>query len=216
MAYEFDGNNDYISAAGAVGIATANPITMAAWYRTTTSTWSVAEAICSIHDDDGNPYYGLIVGSGGNPSAQTRNNSGSVSNLTSAATSAISANTWTHIAGTFVSNASRTVYVNGEAGTPSTNTTTVTTADFVDIEIGRARRATEIYAKGRIAEVCFWSVTLTQGELTALAKGMSPLKVRPQSLFFYAPLVRSAIELRNGSTLTVSGATVADHPRIYK
>ncbi len=90
------------------------------------------------------------------------------------------------------------------------------TTDFIDIDIGRARRATEIYAKGRIAEVGFWSVTLTQDEITALAKGASPLSIRPQSLFFYAPLVRDAIELRNGSTLTVSGATVAEHPRIYK
>ena len=216
MAYEFDGVNDYISAAGAVGIATAHPITIAAWYRTTTTSWTTAEAVCGISDDDGNPYNGLIIGVTGSPAAQTRTNTGSVSNLSSAATSTIAANTWTHLVGTFVSNASRTLYVDGVAATTNTTSATMTTADFVDIDIGRARRATEIYAKGRIAEVGFWSATLTQDEISALAKGASPSSIRPQSLFFYAPLVRDAIELRNGSTLTVSGATVAEHPRIYK
>jgi hypothetical protein len=40
--------------------------------------------------------------------------------------------------------------------------------------------------------------------------------VRPQSLVFYAPLVRDLQDVRGGLTITNNnGATVAAHPRVY-
>ena len=46
---------------------------------------------------------------------------------------------------------------------------------------------------GRIAEVGIWNVALTAEEIASLAKGMTCDKVRPQSLVFYAPLVRNLV-----------------------
>jgi hypothetical protein len=41
-------------------------------------------------------------------------------------------------------------------------------------------------------------------------------KIRPQSLVFYAPLVRNLVDTKGGLTITNNNsATVADHPRIY-
>jgi hypothetical protein len=41
-------------------------------------------------------------------------------------------------------------------------------------------------------------------------------KVRPQSLVFYAPLVRDLIDYKGGLTITNNNtATVANHPRVY-
>jgi hypothetical protein len=69
---------------------------------------------------------------------------------------------------------------------------------------------------GLIAEVGIWNAALTQPEVASLAKGMTCDKVRPQSLVFYAPLVRNLQDVKGGLTITNNnGATVANHPRVY-
>ncbi len=69
---------------------------------------------------------------------------------------------------------------------------------------------------GLIAEVGLWNVALTAEEIASLAKGMTCDKVRPQSLVFYAPLVRNLVDAKGGLTITNNNsATVANHPRIY-
>ena len=66
------------------------------------------------------------------------------------------------------------------------------------------------------AEVGIWNAALTADEVASLAKGMSCDKVRPQSLVFYAPLVRNLIDQKGGLAITNNnGATVANHPRVY-
>ena len=69
---------------------------------------------------------------------------------------------------------------------------------------------------GRLAEVGIWNIDLTAAEIASLAKGMTPDKIRPQSLVFYAPLVRNLIDQKGGLALTNNNsATVANHPRLY-
>ena len=69
---------------------------------------------------------------------------------------------------------------------------------------------------GLIAEVGIWNVALTVAEIASLAKGITCEKVRPQSLVFYAPLVRDLSDQKGGRAITNNnGATVANHPRIY-
>lgn len=70
--------------------------------------------------------------------------------------------------------------------------------------------------RGDLAEVAIWSVALTAAEMLALAKGVSPLRVRPASLFMYIPIFGVADpeadlsgNARNG---TVTGSPVlANH-----
>ncbi len=69
---------------------------------------------------------------------------------------------------------------------------------------------------GQIAEVGIWNVALTDAEIASLADGMTCDKVRPQSLVFYAPLVRNLQDVRGGLPITNNNtATVANHPRVY-
>ena len=69
---------------------------------------------------------------------------------------------------------------------------------------------------GCLAEVGIWNAALTAAEIASLAKGMTCDKVRPQSLVFYAPLVRDLIDTKGGLTITNNNtATVATHPRVY-
>jgi hypothetical protein len=64
--------------------------------------------------------------------------------------------------------------------------------------------------------LAIYSVVLTAAEVASLADGMTCDKVRPQSLVFYAPLVRNLQDVRGGLTITNNNtATVANHPRVY-
>lgn len=47
----------------------------------------------------------------------------------------------------------------------------------------------EVFADGRVAEAAIWNVALTASEVAALAKGVSPLQIRPASLQAYWPLI---------------------------
>ena len=69
---------------------------------------------------------------------------------------------------------------------------------------------------GLIAEAAVYNAALTAAEIASLAKGMTCDKIRPQSLVFYAPLVRNLVDAKGGLTLTNNNAaTVANHPRVY-
>jgi hypothetical protein len=72
------------------------------------------------------------------------------------------------------------------------------------------------YFAGDVAEVGVWSVALTDDEVASHAKGFSAKRIRPQSLVFYAPLIRNAQDVRGALALTNNNsATVANHPRVY-
>lgn len=78
-----------------------------------------------------------------------------------------------------------------------------------------ANTPTALFA-GLIAEVGIWSVVLSDDEIASLANGVAPIKVRPQSLVFYSPMIRNVQDVRGGLALTQTGSpTIAAHPRIY-
>ena len=68
---------------------------------------------------------------------------------------------------------------------------------------------------GAIAEVSVWKTDLTDGEMVALAKGASPLMVRPGDLYHYHPVWGGSPEIDlvpAKINLNVSGSpTVANH-----
>lgn len=72
------------------------------------------------------------------------------------------------------------------------------------------------FVNGSIAMVAYWGAALTDDECIALSKGFSPKRIRPQSLRKYLPLVRDAVELKTGATVTTNGSPgVTAHPRTY-
>jgi hypothetical protein len=93
-------------------------------------------------------------------------------------------------------------------------TTQQVTSGLATVDIGNFNGVDLL--NGRIAEVGIWNVALTAAEIASLADGMTCDKVRPQSLVFYAPLVRDLQDVRGGLTITNNNtATVANHPRVY-
>lgn len=54
----------------------------------------------------------------------------------------------------------------------------------------------------------------TADEHLAYGRGYSPKLISPNGLLRHAPLVRNANETRFGTSATVTGTTVSDHPRV--
>jgi hypothetical protein len=90
------------------------------------------------------------------------------------------------------------------------------TPDGLNIGAGQYNNATSTYQNGEVAGMAVWNAALTTQELDSLAKGFKPTRIRPQSLVFYAPLIRDLQDTRGGLALTNNNAaTVAVHPRVY-
>ena len=204
MARVFNGSNHYLS-----GIAPTSsvPLTIALWALPI----SVGTTLASLCTNGGTHRFQITNPSGGFINAIT-------SDGTTTATASQSgrvAGQWNHAAGVFSANNNRIAYVNGVGGT--SNTTTVNVSAINTLLISAVYNTTlQNYYAGQIAEVGVWNAALTAAEIASLAKGMTPDKIRPQNLVFYAPLVRDLIDQKGGLTITNNnGATVASHPRIY-
>jgi hypothetical protein len=216
MARSFNGTSQYAQYAGAV--VTGYPFTLAAWVKPGVNGLE-NDFVLSLSDvSETAVYQAIILGGGtvgdeGKVLAVSRNTT-----LAAAKTSAaMSAGTWNHAAGVFSSATSRAAYLNG--GNKGTETTNITFAAGIDTTaIGRLSRPTPAaYFHGSCAEAGVWAAALSDEEIAALAAGLSPLQVRPQSLVAYWPLFARATNEEDwvgGNTLAVTGATAADHPRI--
>ena len=214
MAYDFNGTNQYLSCASAS--VTATPITIACWFYVTNTT--AAHNLVGLNSANAVDRYALQARGdvAGDPVRAQVNISGTSANADT--TAAYSANTWTHACGVFLSSTSRTAYING--GSSGTNTTSVSPSGINQQSIGAQRFLNNSngasFTSGRIAEVGIYNVELTAAEILSLARGFTCDKVRPQSLVFYAPLVRDLIDYKGGLTITNNNtATVANHPRVY-
>jgi hypothetical protein len=205
MAYRFNGTNQYLNTAFAPVVAA--PLTISLWNNST----SAATTLISLCTINGTHRFQITNPGGGFVSAIT---SDGITTGT-ANTGGRVAGAFNHIAAVFSANNNRIAYVNGAAGaanTTSVNPTTINTllisANY-NITLGN-------FHNGVSAEVGIWNAALTAAEIASLAKGMTCDKICPQSLVFYAPLIRDLIDQKGGLTITNNnGATVATHPRVY-
>jgi hypothetical protein len=216
MAYNFNGTNQYLSIATAPVLNP--PLTLACWFKS--SNINNIQALVCINSTTTNDRHVLYARGdvAGDPiRMQSANQIGSTGNADTSI--GYTSGAWTHACGVVSSDSNRTVYING--GSSGTNTTSVSlSANPVQCSIAAQRFAGFLngssFAVAEIAEVGIWNAALTAAEIASLAKGMTCDKVRPQSLVFYAPLVRDLIDQKGGRVITNNnGATVAKHPRVY-
>ena len=209
MAYQFNGSTQYLSVAQA--IVTSPPISMSAWINlNSVSTGNVI----SIDNPADYTAYRIQIASGYLRAAVTTSNSDPF--IYAQSTSTVSTGAWLHVAAVYSSSASRTIYF---ANQKATNTDSISISNVTRTVIGATSGFNYVISQlitGTIAEPAIWNVALTDAEIASLAAGFTPDQIRPQSLQFYAPLVRNLIDVRGGRTITnVGSATVATHPRIY-
>jgi hypothetical protein len=216
MAYEFAAaSSQYLSASSAP--VTTYPLTLAAWiYPTSTAS---PTAIISIENTSTGHRFILQQNVANGSHIQV----GAIAATPAggrSVTSGLTTNAWQHAAGTFSTNNSDnwTAYLNGSSANQSASLSETRDPSTLNgTKIGaRTGASLGLYFAGLIAEVGIWNAALTAAEVASLADGMTCDKVRPQSLVFYAPLVRDLQDVRGGLTITNNNtATVAVHPRVY-
>lgn len=209
MAIDFNGTTAYIEATSAV--ATAVPLTMAAWFYADSNT--VNQTILGLTASGAtNARFTLQCQNTGYLRAAVQAG-GSTAGADTTAT--INTGAWQHGAAVFTGNASRTVYLDGANNATNTTSLTPSSAALNRTNVGTQWRnqARENYFDGRVAEAAIWNVALNASEVASLVTGIRPSLVRPQSLIFYAPLIRDVIDFRGGLSLTANSTTVIEHPR---
>jgi len=215
MAYELNGTTQYLFT---TSVPTSTlPLTICAWFYP--DDLIRTQALVNLSSGTSGSTFALDArgGDAGDPVSAVDFRSPPSSFTVANTTTGYVTGQWNHGAAVLSANNSRTAYLNG--GNSATNTTNQTsTPTFNRIGIGiyfDAANSPFSYFDGRIAEVGIWTAALTAAEVASLAKGMTCDKVRPQSLVFYAPLVRDLIDVKGGLTITNNNtATVANHPRV--
>lgn len=213
MARNFNGSTGYLSASNAA--VTAYPLTVAGWFRHTDI---IADGMFAIYDSSAgtNRFQGRITSGhalqidvlfGGNLATGTTANAATI-------------NQWAHGAFVFNSATDRRVYLNANDANKGSNTTDATPGGTLGSTVLASRitgtsTVTEFFA-GDFAEWGVWNAALSLEEITSLARGFSPMMVRPEKLQAYWPINgRASLEERwaGSFNLTVNGTTAkADHP----
>ena len=212
MAYEFNGTNQYL---GATRTTPSNyPFTICALVKTTATGFRSAFGWGSATDIN---HHVTLALSGTNKAIFNFRAGNSLLTNSSESSGTINDGNWTHIAGQAIAADSGKVFVNGvQAATSSVNVANFPSNLSLVALAALSRTSVGSYWSGQLAECALWSAELTADEIASLAKGMTCDKVRPQSLQFYAPLIRNLQDLKAGVTITNNNtATVANHPRVY-
>jgi len=211
MAYQFNGTNQDLRTSSAPVNAQSSPFTMAVFVNLRGSL-TAFNGICAINDS--NNAYTLFTTNlgkiGTSHSSVATNTFGAIS------TNSISQNTWFHAAAVIPSISIRSVFLNGDENQNTTSLSSINASTNVSIGSRRLSGSFGLFGNIFAAEMGIWNAALTAAEIASLAKGMTCDKVRPQSLVFYAPLVRDLIDQKGGRVITNNnGATVANHTRVY-
>jgi hypothetical protein len=209
MAYQFDGSTQYLTAPLTVS---AYPLTFFA--RANPASFTTFPSVIGI-DNSGNStnQISLYYDSTGAGRAGIENGI-LATYVTSSNTSG--ANTPGSLA-CVITSSQLSVFLNGTGKNTILNSSVFPTS-INRIGIGSLRYSGVQYnfLNGSVAEAAIWNVALTDAEIASLNAGFTPDQIRPQSLQFYAPLVRNLQDQRGGISITNnSTATVAAHPRIY-
>lgn len=196
------------------------PLTMAAWYRPTTTNGNTIIFCATTNEASGVTGRRLIAVIGA---------SGFSGQLYADATDvgtrligpSVSPGVWIHVAAVFVSNTERYLYLNGSP--VATNTTAPATAFSCNRLLVGARWDGSAYgqfADGRVAEACLWKVALSAGQISSLAAGKDPRTVSSTAPVVYWPMFGEfspETPYVSALTLTLSNSPAkADHPPITR
>lgn len=215
MAINFAGGTKYLSISGTPPV-TAPPFTVGCWFKAPDIT-SNSPLFYIGNSGSTSDFFAINAQGGlaGDP-VSIRTHSGGALDQCNTSTS-FSANTWHHACGVWTSTTSRTAYL--DAGGAVTTTASKAPSGVNLMGIGATLDASPNYGEAIVAEVGLWNVALTAADVAMLAKGVSPLLVRPDALVAYWPLLRNSdpsVDRVGGYSMAwTGGPTEAEHPRIY-
>lgn len=227
MAYTFNGTTQYLSATSCpLGTGQLADFSVALWVNGAATGGTVLSMSRSTETSGVNNPSILVQNVSGAASVGIRANSSPGANLWNSTTGGTVSgvntggtafdSTWHHVCGV-LSGTTATVYVDGTSVASFTESSVPTQTGMDRLGVGVLLRGNVVsYYSGSVADVGVWSAALNTSEITSLAKAVACRLVRPQSLVFYAPLIRNLIDSAKGLALTNNNtATVSAHPRIY-
>lgn len=221
MALDYDGSGDFLSIADNVPLSITGALSLSSWINTDDATPPTnARGIVGKFIGSGNQRsYVLALTVNGAISLTVSSSGASAQNI--AATTAngdiANAGQWYHVAAVYVPSTSMTIYIDGAV--EGSNETSIPAAIFdgtAPFYIGNQfQAATGFEFIGLLAESAVWNASLSADEVASLAKGLSPIRVRPDNLVTYVPAVREVRDLVGGFDITTNGTPAAvPHPRI--
>ena len=221
MARQFDyDTSDYLYDTSASGIVAAHPITVAFWFycdelpSTHGGEYCFVHLGSSLHDKRG--LYIRIENNGANADALEATLMPPLQELESVSTIDVSNQTWQHACGVFTSTTLRECYLDG--GNKGTNVEQANDSyvpDETHIGAWNYNAVPRDFPEAKMAELGIWNAALTGAEVATLAKGYSPLFVRPQNLVQYLPFIRDDIDRMGTVNLSTGGSPgFGTHPPI--
>lgn len=169
-------SSQYLEYGGAV--VTEVPLTMACWFRSDSTTLS--QALMALGRSDANDDTFLLAANGAAGGDPVQAQTSGVGGASAVTTTGFSANTWHHACGVFAAVDSRAAYIDG--GSKGTNAGSQTPSGLDRTRIGLYYSGATLYMSGRIALPAIWNVALSDEEVAALARGLDPRYIRPESL----------------------------------
>ncbi len=134
-------------------------------------------------------------------------------------TAAFSAFTWYNIGGSAASATDARVYLDGVRDNGAGTSIAFPTPSSPIVCLGHLQlNGSRLSMLGGASDFAIWNSDLTDAEHASLAKGFSPRRIRPQSLVFYAPLVRNEHDIVNAYaawSYPGSAPSITSHRRIY-
>lgn len=212
----------HVTSAGSdfLGVAAAPltgvPLTLSCWFNPDNVTGN--HTLLGLFDDTSQADAFYISASGASTNDPLHAITVAANNFSFSLVNGFVAGSWQHAGGVFGATTSRIAYLNGVAGTPETTLRTPVGVD--NTWIGKFQGTSTVYSDVSVAEAAVWDVALTAAEMAILAKGYSPLFVRPESLVGYWPLIgrlspeTSVVDSTYNLALNGSGITTVAHPRI--
>lgn len=215
MARTFNGTTQYL-----IGAAPAVPsaFSFACWINPTNAVIGTSQVVLALSNLADNLYSQLYIGNNGAGAEAVlfQESGASTSDNAISAGGVIVNGSWFHVGGVHLSASSRKVYLNGTATSNTTNVGAITTPTKLTAGVLTDLAATTGFFAGAIAEIGVWNVALAQSDFTALAAGVAPALIKPESLVSYVRVLGYSPEadyLRATGGLTVTAApTVSAHP----
>lgn len=193
------------------------PIAVSLKMRTTQT--GSAIAVCAKHGSTSRGGHTLIMNNTGNTGKLRlygKTSGGSEAVNTPDSTTVVNTGAWFNIAYNldYANNGANTLYINGTQEA-TFNAVLAWGGTLEHFNVGKVFDNFWTQYTSDVAEVAVYGSQLTTGEIAALAKDISPLKVAPQKLIAYLPLIRDIKDhIKDGALVTSGTLTPAVHPRI--
>jgi len=209
MARSFvNSSSEYLRTSSAP--VTSAPLTMCVRYKLDNTSGN--QTIFSVGNDsgaDGEQFYMIQIN--GNV---VRLGTKKVSSWAELRGATVSSGQWYHCAVVIKSTAGNAeIFTNGTSDRTSSSIQNPTLMNNISVGALISNGNLYDYADADVAEVSIWDVELNADEIATAAAGVSPLKIRPGDLQFYAPLWSSEdVDLIGGLSLTAYNTpTTAEH-----